>query len=196
MSFQLWKKYRNMNTKGNFGLIDFTCIKIILCFGSVFRSYRPLYHHLLAFCLSGGPGLSLSHPLLGTWLPCWSFTYYSRAMPKPLWAIRFGPSTLDRSLRAMRFGPSTLDCPLWTVPFWPSTLDRPLWTVHFGLIYSLKSDQYSVYDISWMTNSLVLGTESFFCDHTGVVHFDPGQGSMNRKKRTKNFFSNFFPNRG
>ena len=113
--------------------------------------------------------------------------FHSRAMPKPLWAIRFGPSTLDRSLRAMRFGPSTLDCPLWTVPFWPSTLDRPLWTVHFGLIYSLKSDQYSVYDISWMTNSLVLGTESFFCDHTGVVHFDPGQGSMNRIMDQKNF---------
>jgi len=30
-----------------------------------------------------------------------------------------------------------------------------------------------VYDISWMTNSLILATESFFCDHTGLVHFDP-----------------------
>ena len=42
-----------------------------------------------------------------------------------------------------------------------------------------------------MTNSLVLGTESFFCDHTGVVHFDPGQGSTNRKNGPT-----FFPNRG
>ena len=33
--------------------------------------------------------------------------------------------------------------------------------------------RFSVYDISWMTNGLILATESFFCDHTGLVHFDP-----------------------
>ena len=38
---------------------------------------------------------------------------------------------------------------------------------------TVTSKFISVYDISWMTNSLILATESFFCDHTGLVHFDP-----------------------
>ena len=48
-----------------------------MCLGTVFWGNRPLYHHLLVFCLGGGPGLSLGHSFLGTRCLPWSFTYYS-----------------------------------------------------------------------------------------------------------------------